>query len=199
MVVSFAEYLIHRHIMHRQLLWGWLYKLAPDLKEQFHEHAVLHHGTYYKQFDYEPTEEGKMFNLRIHWPDTFRLFVVFAPLNVALWYYVSPWSTLTMMVMIAGHNRLWSLVHVQMHVPEGNAWFRHTRYFRFIARHHFMHHRQTARNYNVVVPLADFIMGRVATPRISDVREMVRLGYFDRKPVERQSPEEHAAERVVAA
>ena len=179
LVISFGEYAIHRHVMHRKRFAKWVYRLNPDMNAQFHNHAVLHHGTYYKEFDYEPSDEGKYFNLRILLGDTLRILVLFLPLLIALALLVSLLSAATMVLMIVAHNLLWGVVHVQMHVPESNRWFRNTAYFRFIARHHFMHHQRVGKNYNVVVPLADFIMGSATKPRISDVREMLRLGYLE--------------------
>ncbi len=183
LIISFAEFAIHRHLMHRQRLPGWVYKVLPDLRNQFKNHAVLHHGTYYKEFDHEPDPAGKTFNVRILWGDTLRLILTFSPLIVALWFLVSPASSLTFLAMIYLHNLVWGIVHIQMHVPSENCWFADTRYFRFISRHHFMHHQQTGKNYNVVLPLADFVLGRVARPRVSDIRELLRLGHLaPRKP-----------------
>ena len=53
--------------------------------------------------------------------------------------------------------------------------------YRFLARHHVMHHRQTGTNFNVVLPLADYIVGTVAKPKETDIAEMKRLGYVDVK------------------
>ena len=176
---SFAEHAIHRHVMHRLRLPRWVYRIAPDLRVQFDHHAVLHHGKYYKQFDYEPCEEGKFLNLCIRWPDTLRMLVFFLPLLVIVGVFASAASMGMLVLMVIGQNMIWSRVHVQMHVPESDRWFRRTGYFRFIARHHFMHHRRAHRNYNVVLPLADFLMGAVARPCLGDVREMLRLGYLE--------------------
>jgi hypothetical protein len=178
LLITFGEYAIHRHAMHRKRFPKWVYRINPDMNAQFHNHAVLHHGTYYKKFDYEPSAEGKYFNLRILPGDTLRLFVLFSPLLIPLALFVSLYSAGTLLLMIVAHNLLWGVVHVQMHVPEGNAWFRDTAYFRFISRHHFMHHVRMGKNYNVVIPLADFIMGSATKPRLCDVREMLRLGYL---------------------
>lgn len=177
-VISFAEFAIHRHLMHRQRLPAWVYKLLPDLRNQFKNHAVLHHGTYYREFDHEPDPAGKTFNIRILWGDSLRLIITFSPILVGLWFLVSQVSSLTFLAMILLHNLLWGVVHMQMHVPKENAWFAKTGYFRFISRHHFMHHRQTGKNYNVVLPFADFVLGRVAVRRPSDVRELLRLGHL---------------------
>jgi hypothetical protein len=185
-VITFGEYAIHRHLMHRKRFPKWVYRVNPDMNAQFHNHAVLHHGTYYQKFDYEPRDEGKYFNLRILPADTLRILALFAPIIIALALGISVVSAATFMLMIVVHNLLWSIVHVQMHVPEGNAWFRDTAYFRFIARHHFMHHERMGKNYNVVIPLADFIMGSATKPRLRDVREMLRLGYLKPRTVRGQ-------------
>ena len=38
-----------------------------------------------------------------------------------------------------------------------------------------MHHRRTNRNFNVVIPLADHLLGTVVKPGLADLREMLRL------------------------
>ena len=176
--ISFGELAIHRHLMHRQRLPGWLYRVLPDLRAQFKNHALLHHGKYYDEFDHEPDPEGKTFNVRILWGDRLRLQITFLPVAIALAFLVSWVSALTFAGTILLHNHLWGVVHMQMHLPEDDCWFRNTRYFRFISRHHFMHHQQSNKNYNVVLPLADFVLGRAVGPRVSDVRHMLRLGYL---------------------
>lgn len=175
-LLSFAEHAIHRNLMHRQQMWDWLYRRVPELRVLFRNHAVLHHGTYYERFDHEPNPEGKYFNLRILPADFLHLVVIFLPVLIGLALLVSMAAAATVLALIAAHTLVWNAAHVQMHVPETGAWFRNTGYFRFIARHHFMHHQRSGRNYNVVLPLADFVLGTSAPPRLGDVREMLRLG-----------------------
>ena len=175
---SFGEHAIHRHVMHRRRLSAWLYRAVPELKVLFHNHAVMHHGKYYATFDHEPNPAGKFFNLRITWKDTAHLVLLFTPILIALWFLVSPLPAVILLALLIGQNLAWSAAHVQMHVPDSNRWFHETAYFRFIARHHFMHHQFSTKNYNVVLPIADFILGTTAKPRLRDVREMLRLGYL---------------------
>jgi hypothetical protein len=179
LVITFGEHAIHRHTMHRKRLPSWVYRVNPDMSAQFHNHAVLHHATYYKRFDYEPSAEGKNFNLRIPFTDTLRVLAGFAVVPIALAYFVSVLSAVTFVALVIAHNQLWGVVHVQMHIPEKERFFRNSAYFRFIARHHFMHHVRMGKNYNVVVPLADFVLGTATKPSIADVREMLRLGYLE--------------------
>jgi hypothetical protein len=178
LAITLGEHAIHRHAMHRKRFPSWVYRLNPDMSAQFHNHAVLHHGTYYREFDHEPSADGKYFNLRILPADTLRIVVLFSPLLIALWLWVSLYSALTLLFLLVAHSAVWGAVHVQMHVPESNRFFRDTSYFRFIARHHFMHHQRMGKNYNVVIPLADFVLGSVTKPGVADVREMLRLGFL---------------------
>jgi hypothetical protein len=178
-VITFGEHAIHRHTMHRRRLPRWVYRVNPDMSAQFHNHAVLHHRTYYRQFDHEPTDEGKYFNLRILPADTLRVLIGFSPITIALGVFVSVYSAATFVLLVVAHNMLWSAVHIQMHVPDTNRFFRNTAYFRFIARHHFMHHQEMGKNYNVVIPLADYVLGSATKPSVADVREMLRLGYLE--------------------
>lgn len=177
--VSFGELAIHRHLMHRQRLPQWLYRVLPDLRAQFKNHALLHHGKYYQEFDHEPDPAGQTFNVHILWGDRARLQITFLPVAIALGFLVSWVSALTFAGMILLHNAVWGIVHSQMHQPKDDCWFRNTRYFRFISRHHFMHHQHSNKNYNVVLPFADFVMGRAIRPRVSDVRHLLRLGHLD--------------------
>ncbi len=176
--ISFGEFAIHRHLMHRQRLPRWLYTVIPDLRAQFKNHAILHHGTFYKEFDHEPDPAGKTFNVRILWGDRMRLQLTFLPLTILLGFTISWAAALTFAGSVLIHNYVWGLVHMQMHVPQDNCWFAKTAYFRFISRHHFMHHQNTSKNYNVVLPFADFVLRRVKRPQPSDVRELLRLGHL---------------------
>jgi hypothetical protein len=203
LLITFGEHAIHRHTMHRKRFPSWVYRLNPDMSAQFHNHAVMHHGTYYKDFDHEPSAEGKFFNLRILPADTLRVLAGFAPVILALAFLVSLYSAATLVLMVIAHNMLWSVVHVQMHVPEGNRFFRNSTYFRFIARHHFMHHQRMGKNYNVVVPLADFVLGTATKPGLADVREMLRLGYLEPRTARGQRAldlyrQRHLASRAAA-
>ena len=73
------------------------------------------------------------------------------------------------------HNRLWNALHRQMHIPE-DVFFKDWKVYRFLARYHFMHHQMNGRNFNVVCPLADFVLCRTAKPRVRDIRNMLTLG-----------------------
>jgi sterol desaturase/sphingolipid hydroxylase (fatty acid hydroxylase superfamily) len=49
-------------------------------------------------------------------------------------------------------------LHYLMHKPSV-AWIEHSAPFRFIERHHRLHHAHMGKNFNVVLPFADLILG----------------------------------------
>jgi hypothetical protein len=51
---------------------------------------------------------------------------------------------------------LYEYLHWCMHVPRTRR-FQSSRLFRWIDRHHRLHHLQPGRNLNVVLPIADFL------------------------------------------
>jgi len=53
-------------------------------------------------------------------------------------------------------HRYW--LHRPWHDP-GIAWIERSRYFRFLERHHRIHHVRMRRNLNVLPPIGDFLLG----------------------------------------
>ena len=173
-LISFVEHIIHRYLMHMRRLPHLVYRLSPYLLDVFEAHAVRHHLQWYKTFNYEPEPVGREENLDIRLVDTAAILTGSAPiwlLEMWLW----PTAGFLYMVMMFIHNRLWSSLHRQMHIPQG-VLFKDWPVFTFLARYHFMHHQMVGKNFNLVFPLADLFMGCVAKPRLRDIRKMVGIG-----------------------
>lgn len=75
-------------------------------------------------------------------------------------------------------------IHEYLHMPHIEAvrkapvltaWLLRRRYFRAMARNHYMHHRYVACNFNLVLG-ADRLRGRYRRPSVDDLAEMARLG-----------------------
>lgn len=174
--VSFVEYQIHRHLMHRKRLPEWVYRKSAYFLETFEAHAIRHHRTWYKEFDHEPDPHGREENLDIKFAETLFVLVAFSPiLGTFIW--LSPLGGSIVFAVAFFHNRLWNLLHREMHIPE-DSFFGNWPIFHYLARHHFMHHQQIGKNYNVVFPLWDYLLSTKARPKLSDVRELLRLGYI---------------------
>src|SRR5205814_6482138 len=78
------------------------------------------------------------------------------PLTVA-WLTGSWWVLAGAVPAFACYYGAYEYLHWCMHVPRGR-WFQRTRVFRWIDRHHRIHHLVPSRNLNVVLPIADFIL-----------------------------------------
>jgi hypothetical protein len=159
-LVSFIEHQVHKRLMHKVSIQAF--------RHTFEAHAITHHKVHYaKVFSDEPLPPGE---------DTeIRLTVLKAPLKVlpvaiviALFSWVGAVVFLLTMVL---HHWVWNKVHLEMHKPEQRL-FSNWPMYRLLARHHWLHHRYPGRNFNVVFPLADFILGTAARVTEEDRREM---------------------------
>jgi hypothetical protein len=171
--MSFLEFFVHRYVMHRRSLPHWLYRCIPGFNTVFQNHAVLHHGRYYKVFNHEDDPRGRKISIRLDlwiallagaivWASTFRFSMVVGPVfaSVALL-----------------HHLAWNCVHEEMHNPK-RRWFARTRLYKFLAHYHWMHHKYPGRNYNVILPLADFVFCKYRRPDQTDIAQMRGIGIW---------------------
>lgn len=173
-IISFVEHIIHRYFMHMKWLPAAVYRACPFFNTTYEAHAVRHHKRWYRRFDYEPDPVGRLDNLAFTLSDSLAMLISALPLWAPL-IFLSPLGGCVFVASAIVHNRLWNLLHRQMHVPE-DVFFKDWKIYRFLARYHFMHHQMNGRNFNVVCPLADFVLCRTAKPRIRDIRKMLTLG-----------------------
>lgn len=160
-IMSGLEWWSHCHLMHRR-------KLArltgsAKLQEFYDFHAKGHHAKYYRDFDHEPDEIGRYFNLQIR----IRSGLILSAPFMVLAYFVDP---LTLWVILAGailQPLVWTACHFEMHDPQGRWWSRNPIY-RYIRHHHFLHHRHQTKNFGGLLPFFDWLMRTSATPTEKD-------------------------------
>jgi len=58
-----------------------------------------------------------------------------------------------------------------MHKPE-QRFFSTWPIYKFLARYHWLHHRSPDKNFNVVFPLADYVLGTLAKANAVDLQCM---------------------------
>lgn len=177
--ISIGEHQIHKYLMHRKRLPAWVYKTSAYMLEVFEAHGVRHHTQWYREFDYETDEVGRDENLGIPMKETLLMLVAAFPLWAPTFLF-STFGGCIFLITALIHNRLWTILHRQMHIPQ-NVFFRDWFGFKFVARNHFMHHQQTNGNFNVAFPFADWIFRTSTQPKHTDIREMLRLGYIQPK------------------
>ena len=169
-LMSFIEHQIHRTLMHRKnILSGRL----PAFKKVFEHHAILHHRHYHKIFNDEPVPHGQDRHLRLSMKEGF---LEALPISV-LMTTISWQGAMTFLIVVCLHHFIWNQIHMEMHKPE-KRFFSHWSTYKFLARYHYLHHRYPNKNFNVVLPLADYVLGTNIRASKSDLEEMYRLRFL---------------------
>jgi hypothetical protein len=161
-LMSFIEHQVHSRLMHRKTV---------AFKRAFEAHAIVHHGHYSKIFNDEPVAPGE--------DKEIRLTVSKAPIKAlpfaALIALVSWQGAIVFVITVCFHHWLWNKIHLEMHKPEQRV-FHDWAIYKFLARYHWLHHKYPNKNFNVVFPLADYVLGSNAHATEFDLQCMRRLG-----------------------
>ena len=167
-VMSFIEHQVHRRLMHRKhRLSGRL----PALKKVFEHHAILHHGHYHQIFTDAPVPPGHDRHLRLSLTEG-----LLEALPIAVLMTTLSWQgAMTFVMVVCLHHGMWNQIHLEMHKPE-QRFFSQWATYKFLARHHYLHHRYPHKNFNVVFPLADYVLGTNVRASQADLEDMARLG-----------------------
>ncbi|HEY9731596.1 MAG TPA: hypothetical protein V6C89_06775 [Drouetiella sp.] len=173
MMMSFIEHQVHARMMHRKF---FLAKRFAVFEKMFTSHAVLHHGTYAIEFSDEPVPPGedKGIRLSVFEGVVESIFIAFVLC------FISPIAAVAFVIVVAFHHTVWNLIHLEMHKPEGR-FFSQWAVYKFLARHHMLHHNYPTKNMNVVFPFADYVLGTNAKARYSDIAQFYRAGYLRRQ------------------
>jgi hypothetical protein len=154
---SFFEWIYHRYWLHRP----WL---PPQM---FTAHTLVHHQLCKHDDTFQVHDEEQEEALTFQWWG--------GPLLIAL--NLVPWaagwwllrasglpaslfiaSLITVAVVFFIYYGAYEGFHYLMHRPK-IAWIERSRFFKFLERHHRIHHAHMGKNFNVVLPLADFFLG----------------------------------------
>jgi hypothetical protein len=150
---SIFEWSFHRWVMHKRLRW---FKLPYEL------HAVTHHGLFGADHTYHAQDE----NMRSHITFEARDYIFLTLLNLPVYVGV---ELLTSKPILVGcvlsclfYLQAFNSIHWRMHVPS-DTWFQRSWVFKFLKRHHLLHHEHNFSNLNVVCPLGDFLFRTLVT------------------------------------
>jgi hypothetical protein len=167
-LMSFIEHQVHRRLMHRKSI---LARYTASVGRMFEAHALVHHAHYSKIFSDEPVPRGE--------DKEIRLTVRKAPLKalpVAVVIALVSWPGAIIFVgVMTFHHWAWNKLHLEMHKPEHRV-FSTWRVYKFLARHHSLQHRHQDTNYNVVFPLADYVLGTSVRANEGDSRYLAQWG-----------------------
>jgi hypothetical protein len=158
---SFFEWTLHKYLMH-SLVWSY----------PFHAHALVHHGLFRADHTYHLRCEKDKKKVTFAWWNGPGLVLLHLPFLFGLRHLFGwPvfWGGLTAVVL---YYALYESLHWCMHVPR-NRWLERTTVFQWLNAHHYLHHRYAWKNLNVVLPLADWLLGSLvrveATSRTTTV------------------------------
>ena len=155
---SFFEWIYHRYWLHRP----WL---PPQM---FTAHTLVHHQLCKHGDTFHVHDEEQEEALTFQWWGGPLLIA----LNLLPWSAVGWWSMramavpllpviaslVTVVVTFFIYYGAYEGFHYLMHRPT-IAWIERSRLFRFLERHHRLHHVHMGKNFNVVLPLADLVLG----------------------------------------
>ena len=165
LAMSFIEHFTHRNFMHRKSpIDRWFPRV-------FESHALNHHHRFYKRFNHEPDEVGRKENITLE-------FLPSAPLALLLAGIAACFSWrggLMLVAAVLAHHLTWNLIHQEMHDPK-LRFFAKWPIYKLVARYHWMHHKHPGHNFNVVLPLADFVWGTHVRPSEKDRVAMAEVG-----------------------
>ena len=167
-VMSFFEHQVHSRLMHKRNVLG---RRVASVKRMFEAHTLVHHKHYSKIFCDEPVAPGEDKEIRL----TVRKAPIKAIPIAALIALVSWEGAAVFVVAMTFHHWAWNKLHLEMHKPEHRV-FSTWSIYQFLARHHCLHHIYPGKNFNVVFPLADYVLGTSVRANEADLRYMQLWG-----------------------
>jgi hypothetical protein len=147
---SFFEWVLHKYVMHRPV---WNFRYA------FQAHAVVHHKTFKADHTYHLVDEKDKETIPMAWWNGPLLIAIGVVPFALLSWLTGQWAfALGGFLAFAGYYGTYEYIHWCMHLPKDRRvekpWL-----FRRLNGHHLLHHRYMHKNFNVVLPLADFCLG----------------------------------------
>lgn len=147
---SFFEWSLHRYVMHRPV---------GKFRYAFEAHAVVHHHIFKADHTYHLINDKDKEKIPMEWWNG-PILISFAALpTILLGLIFGPWSiAVGGCLACCSYYALYEYIHWCMHLPKNRRiekpWF-----FRRLNGHHLLHHRYMHKNFNVVFPLADMVLG----------------------------------------
>jgi hypothetical protein len=147
---SLFEWVLHKYFMHRPTF---------NFRYPFEQHALVHHRIFKADHTYHLIHEHDKKTIPMAWwngPVLIALglmpFLIFAAL-------AHKWGILCgAAVASSAYYTAYEYMHWCMHLPKRRHVERSGIFFR-LNGHHLLHHRYMRKNFNVVLPLADLILG----------------------------------------
>jgi Fatty acid hydroxylase superfamily len=147
---SFFEWLLHRFLMHKPL-WR--------LRYPFERHALIHHRIFRADETYHLQNKEDLRTIPMAWWNGPVLISACAvPFVVAAMIWGNWGLVCGAVISFVGYYSAYEYMHWCMHLPKRRRLEKSWLFYR-LNGHHLLHHRYMNRNFNVVLPLADLVLG----------------------------------------
>jgi len=147
---SFFEWALHRFVMHRPL---------GPFTYPFRTHAMVHHQIFRADHTYHLINDADKETIPMAWWNGPVLVLLCSIPFAAVSWWMGQWGLATGAAFtIAAYYGTYEYLHWCMHLPRKRAVERSGIFFR-LNGHHILHHRYMHKNFNVVLPLADLLLG----------------------------------------
>jgi hypothetical protein len=146
---SFFEWTLHKYVMHTNLKW---------FSYPFKAHAVTHHGIFKADKTYHIQDHKDLKTVPMAWWNAPVMWLIHVPPMLLVQYFVGHPIFWGLILALVAYYLTYEYIHWCMHVPKKRNVERSGIFFR-LNGHHLLHHRYMGKNLNVVLPLADLILG----------------------------------------
>jgi hypothetical protein len=147
---SFFEWALHRYIMHRPF---------GKFEYPFRAHALVHHRIFRADHSYHLIREEDKSTIPMAWWNGPVLIMAGTLPYLLASILTGNWGLICGSVLAgACYYGTYEYLHWCMHLPKRRHVERSGIYFR-LNGHHLLHHRYMGKNFNVVFPLADLVLG----------------------------------------
>ncbi|MBK9138679.1 MAG: sterol desaturase family protein [Verrucomicrobia bacterium] len=147
---SFFEWTLHRYVMHRPVR-GFRYP--------YERHALIHHRIFRADESYHLLNERDKATIPMAWWNGPAMIALCELPVLAIAYAFGIWGLAAgALVAFALYYGAYEYLHWCMHLPRRRVVERSGIFFR-LNGHHLLHHRYMHKNFNVVLPLADLLLG----------------------------------------
>ena len=149
-VSSLFEWTLHRFVMH---------KPVGNFRYPFERHALVHHQIFKADHSYHLRDEKDKETIPMAWWNGPVLIMFGLSPFLAFSFFLQKWGLLCGAgIAFTLYYTAYEYMHWCMHLPKKRHIERSGIFFR-LNGHHLLHHRYMHRNFNVVLPLADLMLG----------------------------------------
>ncbi len=151
---SLFEWLLHKYVMHRPFLGS---------RYAFNAHAIVHHPKFAGDKYCSPHSKEDMEKIPMAWWNGPVLIVIATLPAVFVSWICDEWMlSIVVVSVMTVYFLLYEGMHYLMHDPKDTTlirWVKSTKVFKFLDKHHFLHHEHPRSNFNVVFPFWDWFLG----------------------------------------